>query len=554
MHKHKAFTIVELLIVIVVIGILASITIVSFAGITRQTGIATIQSDLSSNGRKIQLYFTQYGSYPTALDANNCPSAQVVDSNYCIKLTSGNIVSSYNGTQSTYILIIIRGNIAYRITDSTGPTYVIEPAAPTIASLSPGVGQISVVFTAGSEGGSPITNYEYSTNGGSTWTTRTPANTSSPLIITGLSENVSYNVRIRAINANGVGAQSNQLTATTQTTSPTIISNYSTYDLLFCRFASNCSGVSGITADFSYQVAFTAKAGSKYSVNMVQIDNTSTNWTSGTTITSNISYATPTAGASLSSNIITTTNAGETRVTFTGTGLQDKTLIARITEVDNSNNAISQPTHTKALGVYTTVGSYTLTVPATATVTYMIVAGGGGSGIQSNGGEYVSSGGAGGLVSSTSASLTSGSKSIVVGAGGARGANGADSSLTGFTTAVGGGKGAGTASGGVGGNGGSGGGGWGSGIPGQGYNGGALGGDGSNVAGGGGGAGGPEGTGPGPTSTPGVAGSGLALSITGTSVVYAKGGGAYDAQAASAYGGGGDGNQGWGLTGFVGQT
>ena len=54
----KAFTIVELLIVIVVIGILAAITIVSFGGITSQANVAAVKSDLDSNSRKLQLYST----------------------------------------------------------------------------------------------------------------------------------------------------------------------------------------------------------------------------------------------------------------------------------------------------------------------------------------------------------------------------------------------------------------------------------------------------------------------------------------------------------------
>ena len=54
----KAFTIVELLIVIVVIGILAAITIVSFGGITSQANVAAVKSDLDSNSRKLQLYYT----------------------------------------------------------------------------------------------------------------------------------------------------------------------------------------------------------------------------------------------------------------------------------------------------------------------------------------------------------------------------------------------------------------------------------------------------------------------------------------------------------------
>ena len=60
-----------------------------------------------------------------------------------------------------------------------------------------------IQFTApASDGGSAITNYEYSTDNGATWITPSPAITSSPLIISsGLTNCTSYQVKIRAVNA-----------------------------------------------------------------------------------------------------------------------------------------------------------------------------------------------------------------------------------------------------------------------------------------------------------------------------------------------------------------
>lgn len=54
--KAYGFTIVELLIVIVVIGILAAITIVAYTGIQNRAHDTTVKSDLSSLARKLELY------------------------------------------------------------------------------------------------------------------------------------------------------------------------------------------------------------------------------------------------------------------------------------------------------------------------------------------------------------------------------------------------------------------------------------------------------------------------------------------------------------------
>ena len=64
-----------------------------------------------------------------------------------------------------------------------------------------------IQFTApASNGGSTITNYEYSTDNGATWVTPSPVVTSSPLIISsGLTNCTTYQVKIRAVNAAGAG-------------------------------------------------------------------------------------------------------------------------------------------------------------------------------------------------------------------------------------------------------------------------------------------------------------------------------------------------------------
>jgi hypothetical protein len=81
------------------------------------------------------------------------------------------------------------------------------PDVPTIGTATAQSSSISLTFTAGATGGSAITNYQWSTNN-STYTALSPADTTSPVTIPGLSNGTSYTVRLKAVNANGVGLQS----------------------------------------------------------------------------------------------------------------------------------------------------------------------------------------------------------------------------------------------------------------------------------------------------------------------------------------------------------
>ena len=84
--------------------------------------------------------------------------------------------------------------------------------APTNLATTPGDGKVSVAFTAPTDtGGSAITDYEYQLDGGD-WTTA--ITTSSPVVITGLKNGTSYSIKLRAVNIEGVGAESAAVTST----------------------------------------------------------------------------------------------------------------------------------------------------------------------------------------------------------------------------------------------------------------------------------------------------------------------------------------------------
>ncbi|MFI0432799.1 MAG: S8 family serine peptidase, partial [Candidatus Nanopelagicales bacterium] len=83
------------------------------------------------------------------------------------------------------------------------------PDAPTNLLATAGVGSASIAFTSpSSDGGAPLSNYEYSIDDGASWVSRSPAATDSPVVIGGLTSGVTYRVRLRAVNAVGPGAAS----------------------------------------------------------------------------------------------------------------------------------------------------------------------------------------------------------------------------------------------------------------------------------------------------------------------------------------------------------
>lgn len=69
--RQSGFTIVELLIVIVVIGILAAIVITTYGGIQSKARDAKRQSDMGSLQTQIEAFYTQNGYYPSNADMNN---------------------------------------------------------------------------------------------------------------------------------------------------------------------------------------------------------------------------------------------------------------------------------------------------------------------------------------------------------------------------------------------------------------------------------------------------------------------------------------------------
>lgn len=71
--KAYGFTIVELLIVIVVIGILAAISIVAYNNVQQKARDSQRAQDIRTIAKALEMYYTDYGEFPNSACGASCP-------------------------------------------------------------------------------------------------------------------------------------------------------------------------------------------------------------------------------------------------------------------------------------------------------------------------------------------------------------------------------------------------------------------------------------------------------------------------------------------------
>jgi predicted RNA-binding protein with TRAM domain len=174
-------------------------------------------------------------------------------------------------------------SVSVRADNAVGPgaasspqsvTPATVPGAPAIVgdTVAGSDSQLDAAFSAPtSDGGSAITTYEYSTDGGATWATRSTGSTESPLVIgtlssdgtTPLVDGQTYQVELRAVNALGAGTASAFATGIAETTpsAPTISTVAAGSGALTVTFAPASNGGAAIT-NYQYQLESGSSTGS----------------------------------------------------------------------------------------------------------------------------------------------------------------------------------------------------------------------------------------------------------------------------------------------------
>lgn len=139
MNKLSGFTIVELLVVIVVIGVLSTLVAVSYSEINKRAVETGLLSDLDGAKDQLALYYSKYETYPDDLNpVSFCPTGPTIDNNYCLKLGSG-VEFTYTKTGATsFSLVLTKDAISGNVTDNTSPSFaaIVPPAEQPLLPTS----------------------------------------------------------------------------------------------------------------------------------------------------------------------------------------------------------------------------------------------------------------------------------------------------------------------------------------------------------------------------------------------------------------------------------
>ena len=138
--NNRGFTIVELLIVIIVIGILAVVTIIAYNGISNRAKVASIQSDLATGYKKIEIIktTTNSGVYPSTL------------ADAALTASPGNTYRYFNGVGN--------GTFCLESSNSGGSYFVTSKnTTPTDGVCNPIDGQVAAWSFNGNANSTPTT-------------------------------------------------------------------------------------------------------------------------------------------------------------------------------------------------------------------------------------------------------------------------------------------------------------------------------------------------------------------------------------------------------------
>ncbi len=161
-HLTSGFTIIELGVVIVIIGVLATLTLVVYNGAQDNARKAVLMSDLDNSVSVLELDLKRNGSYPATValadNGNGLPASSGTTYQYALNNTN---------TPKTFCLTATKGTQSYNINQdnilSIGvcPVFSVDTANPT---SYPGTGTVVVDLSGNGNNGTLMNGVGYSSS------------------------------------------------------------------------------------------------------------------------------------------------------------------------------------------------------------------------------------------------------------------------------------------------------------------------------------------------------------------------------------------------------